>query len=64
MTLDDIMLYGMSLKSGAIGEIGYLAKYGKNVEGKIFANHVFPVSSVEIFLPRRAVTALHSLHYK
>jgi hypothetical protein len=42
-------LYRVSHKSPAIGELGYLAKYGKCKEGKIVENHVFPISSSGIF---------------
>jgi hypothetical protein len=41
--------YGYPLKSGAIGELGYLAKYGNIYEGKFVENHVFPVSSARLF---------------
>jgi hypothetical protein len=50
----------LSHKSGAIGELGYLAKYGGKKEGKVVENHVFPNSSVRILYLGRAVTVLHS----
>jgi hypothetical protein len=34
----------------------------KRKEGKVVANHVFPISSVQILYLERAVTALHSWH--
>jgi hypothetical protein len=54
----------MSHKSGAIGELGYLAKYGKMKRGKVVANRVFPISVVRILYLGRAVTALHSKHVR
>jgi hypothetical protein len=33
-------------------------------EGKVVANHVFPISSVRILYLGRAVTALHSWHVR
>jgi hypothetical protein len=37
---------------------------GNMSEGKVVANHVFPVSSVGIFYLGSAVLALHSLHHQ
>jgi hypothetical protein len=34
-----------SHKFEAIGELGYLAKYGKCKKGKVVENHVFLISS-------------------
>jgi hypothetical protein len=36
----------------------------KYKEGKVVANYVFPISSVEIFYLGLAVAALHSLQYQ
>jgi hypothetical protein len=54
----------MSHKYKAIGELNYLEKHGKYKEGKVVANHVFPISNVGIVYLGRAVTALHTLHYQ
>jgi hypothetical protein len=53
-----LQIYRMSNKSRAIGELGYLAEYGKMKEGKVVTNHVFPISSVQILYLRRAVTPM------
>jgi hypothetical protein len=44
--------YGVSHKSGVMGELCYLEKYGKFKEGKVAENLVFRISSVGNFLPR------------
>jgi hypothetical protein len=51
-------IYRIFHKSGAIGELGYLGKYGKMKEGNVVANHVFPISSVRILHLGQAVMAL------
>jgi hypothetical protein len=51
--------YGMS-QSTNIGELGYVAKYGKKCkEGKVVVNHVIPISSIGIFYSGRVL-----LHYQ
>jgi hypothetical protein len=55
-----ILIYRVSHKSRAIGELSYLQNMKKCKEGKAVANHVFTVSSDRILYPVRAVTALHS----
>jgi hypothetical protein len=46
----------VSHKLEVIGQVGYLAKYGKCKEWKVVQNHVFTVSGVEFFYLGRAVT--------
>jgi hypothetical protein len=53
----------MSHKPGAVGELGYLAKYRKCKEGNVVADHVFTISSGGIFYLGQAITVLHSSHY-
>jgi hypothetical protein len=48
----------VSRKLTAIGEVGYLAKYGKYKERKV-VNHVFPISGFGIFTLGSALQTLH-----
>jgi hypothetical protein len=63
LTYCRMLLYGGSHKSQAIGEFGYLAKYGKNVHGT-YMQITIQFQVLAFFYMGRAVTAVRSLHYQ
>jgi hypothetical protein len=52
-------------KSKTIGELLVIPENTENYkDGKVVADHEFPIPSVRIFYLGRAFTALHNLHYQ